>query len=95
MRTALVRPPASLDAELRLFYLEKGRLRSVIDHAQRLIDKSAAEAEARRAAGAGAGEADAEAEEEDDEGEEMWNGDAVGRLTMGAVISLRVSTLDL
>ncbi|ORY33042.1 hypothetical protein BCR39DRAFT_463825 [Naematelia encephala] len=75
VRTALERPPAGLESEIRHLYYYKGRLKSVIDHAQRLIVK---------------------AEENnggtiEDENTVMWNADAVGSLTMGAILSLKVS----
>lgn len=74
VRTALTRPPTGLEKELKHLYFTKGRLRSVIDHARRLMDK---------------GEAGTEAEGE--EMAEMWNADAMGSLTLGAIISLKVS----
>nr|XP_031861429.1 uncharacterized protein CI109_003033 [Kwoniella shandongensis]KAA5528501.1 hypothetical protein CI109_003033 [Kwoniella shandongensis] len=77
VRTALERPPIGLEAELRHFYLTKGRLQSVIDHARRLIDKG-------EAVSNGAGEDTIE-----EENAEMWNADAMGSLTMGAIISLK------
>lgn len=76
VRTALLRPPAGLEKELNDLYFKKGRLRAVIDHAKRLMDK---------------GEAGSEAEGE--EMAEMWNADAMGSLTLGAIISLKVSIL--
>ncbi|OXB36236.1 ubiquitin-conjugating enzyme E2 O [Cryptococcus neoformans] len=73
VRTALERPPTGLESEIRYFYLTRGRLRSVIDHAQRLIEK---------------GEVGQNIEQEE-ENAEMWNADAMGRLTMGAIITLK------
>ncbi|KIR52646.1 ubiquitin-conjugating enzyme E2 O [Cryptococcus gattii Ru294] len=73
VRTALERPITGLESEIRYFYLTKGRLRSVIDHAQRLIEK---------------GEVGQNIEQEE-ENAEMWNADAMGRLTMGAIITLK------
>ena len=81
MRTALERPPTGLENEIRHFYLEKGRLRTVLDHAQRLIEKGEA------AASSSNGENGAGAMEE--ENAEMWNADAMGSLTMGAILSLK------
>ncbi|KIR35252.1 ubiquitin-conjugating enzyme E2 O [Cryptococcus deuterogattii MMRL2647] len=75
VRTALERPITGLESEIRYFYLTKGRLRSVIDHAQRLIEK---------------GEVGQNIEQEE-ENAEMWNADAMGRLTMGAIITLKLS----
>ena len=77
VRTALERPPTGLENELRHLYFSKGRLAAVIDHAQRLITKG----EERAASGKD------EVEEED---AEMWNADAVGSLTMGAILTLKV-----
>ncbi|WVN87953.1 uncharacterized protein L203_103150 [Cryptococcus depauperatus CBS 7841] len=71
VRSALDRPPVDLANEIRHFYITKGRLQSVVDHAQRLIAK---------------GEV---AREESEENTEMWNADAMGRLTMGAIITLK------
>lgn len=79
VRTALDRPPAGLEAEVRHLYLDKGRLGSVIAHARRLITKGE--------------EAANEAELEDDENADMWNADAMGSLTMGAILTLKVSQL--
>ncbi|KIR72050.1 ubiquitin-conjugating enzyme E2 O [Cryptococcus deuterogattii CA1014] len=75
VRTALERPITGLESEIRYFYLTKGRLRFVIDHAQRLIEK---------------GEVGQNIEQEE-ENAEMWNADAMGRLTMGAIITLKLS----
>lgn len=80
VRTALTRPPASLDKEIRHFYLARGHLRRVILHAKSLMDKTDAKS---------AGNVE---EEGDEENAEMWNADAVGSLTKGAVISLKVGT---
>jgi ubiquitin-conjugating enzyme E2 O len=71
VRTALDRPPAGFEAELTHAYFTKGRLTSVIDHAQRLISQ---------------GEVD---DDNEDEMDEMWNADAIGRLSMGAIITLK------
>ncbi|WVF65350.1 hypothetical protein IAT40_000076 [Kwoniella sp. CBS 6097] len=72
VRTALDRPPTGLATELRNYYLSRGKLRSVISHASKLIEK---------------GQSDVESWTK--EGEEMWNADAVGSLTMGAIITLK------
>ncbi|WVQ93025.1 hypothetical protein IAU59_000088 [Kwoniella sp. CBS 9459] len=74
VRTALERPPSGLAAEIRHYYIAQGKLRSVIAHASRLIEK---------------GQSDVEALTMTREGEEMWNADAVGSLTMGAIITLK------
>ena len=79
VRTALTRPPGSLEKEIKHFYLARGHLKRVILHARSLMDKT----DAKVAGGA--------ADEEDEENAEMWNADAVGSLTKGAVISLKVS----
>lgn len=79
VRTALQNPPSGLADELRHFYLTRGRLKAVIDHAQRLMEKG--EATASGSGGAG--------EHGDEENAEMWNADAMGSLTKGAIISLR------
>lgn len=71
VRTALDRPPAGFEAELAHVYFTKGRLVSVVDHAQRLIAQ---------------GEVD---DDNEDEMEEMWNADAIGRLSMGAILTLK------
>ena len=84
VRTALQYPPSGLADELRHFYLTRGRLKAVIDHAERLMAKG--EAAASGSGGAG--------ENGDEENAEMWNADAMGSLTKGAIISLRVSRLD-
>ncbi|WOO78553.1 putative ubiquitin-conjugating enzyme E2 23 [Vanrija pseudolonga] len=76
VRTALERPPTGLADELRHLYLEKGRLASIINHARLLIDKGEAEAANGNVA-------------EDEENEEMWNADAMGSLTMGAILTLK------
>ncbi|KAK8844131.1 hypothetical protein IAR55_006925 [Kwoniella newhampshirensis] len=75
VRTALERPPLGLEAELRYFYLTQGRLQVVIEHAKRLIEK-------------GEGTVPETLVEEN---AEMWNADAVGSLTTGAIITLKVS----
>ena len=79
VRTALLRPPATLEAEIKHFYFARGHLQRVIQHARSLMDKT----EAKAAGGV--------EEEEDEENADMWNADAVGSLTKGAVISLKVS----
>ena len=79
VRTALTRPPASFEAEMKHFYFTRGHLRRVISHAKSLMDKTEANADGSA--------------EEDEENAEMWNADAVGSLTKGAVISLKVSGL--
>ncbi|CAK9781769.1 hypothetical protein CC85DRAFT_267536 [Cutaneotrichosporon oleaginosum] len=71
VRTALERPPAGFEAELTHAFFTKGRLASVIDHAQRLIAQ---------------GEV---GDDNEDEMEEMWNADAIGRLSMGAILTLK------
>ena len=73
------RPPTGLEEEIRYFYHSKGRLRSVIEHARRLMSegKVAAASQSRV--------------EEEGENEEMWNADAMGSLTMGAILTLEVS----
>ncbi|BEJ15510.1 hypothetical protein CspHIS471_0501150 [Cutaneotrichosporon sp. HIS471] len=71
VRTALDRPAAGFEAELTHAYFTKGRLASVIDHAQRLIAQ---------------GHVD---DDNEDEMEEMWNADAIGRLSMGAILTLK------
>ncbi|GMK56130.1 hypothetical protein CspeluHIS016_0211860 [Cutaneotrichosporon spelunceum] len=71
VRTALDRPPAGFETELTHAYFTKGRLASVIDHAQRLIAQ---------------GHVD---DDNEDEMEEMWNADAIGRLSMGAILTLK------
>ena len=76
VRAALERPPAGLADEIRYLYFHKGRLRTVIDHAKRLMDK---------------GESDAAGAEEE---EERWDADAMGSLTMGAILSLKVGALS-
>ncbi len=73
VRTALEHPPIGLEKEINHLYFQKGRLKAVIDHAKRLIDK---------------GEAGGGVEDENDE---MWNADAMGSLTMGAILTLKVS----
>jgi ubiquitin-conjugating enzyme E2 O len=77
VRTALERPPVGLENELKYLYNEKGRLASVIAHTRRLIEKGEA------AAAAGKDQID------DDDGD-MWNADAMGSLTMGAIVTLKV-----
>ncbi|ORX39251.1 hypothetical protein BD324DRAFT_619003 [Kockovaella imperatae] len=77
VRTALQRPPTGFEDALRTFYYDKGRLKDVIDHAKRLIDKT----EASAAKGASV--------EEEDENAEMWNADAIGSLTVGASLTLK------
>lgn len=80
VRTALERPPQGLDEEIRHLYLRAGRLKVVIDHARTLMAKGEA------AAGSSNGQRGTAIE---DEGEEMWNADAVGSLSMGAILTLR------
>ena len=82
VRTAIERPPAGLEKEIRHLYFQKGRLASVVEHSQRLIRKG--EEQASRAIN--------EVEEED---EQMWNADAVGSLTMGAILTLKVGLKSL
>jgi ubiquitin-conjugating enzyme E2 O len=84
VRTALDRPPAGLENEIKHFYLKKGRLQSVIDHARRLMEKGEADAADLSAGG----------EKMEEENAEMWNADAMGSLTMGAIITLRVSPAE-
>ena len=79
VRTAFERPPTGLEDELRYFYLTKGRLAAVIEHARRLIQK---------------GEEEGGKMEVEEENEEMWDGDAMGSLTMGAILTLKVSCID-
>lgn len=81
VRTALLRPPTGFDSEVRHYYLANGKLRSVIAHASKLIE----EGEAAASSSKGTNE---EALAEADEGQ-MWNADAVGSLTMGAIITLK------
>lgn len=71
VRTALDRPPAGFEEEIAHAYFVKGRLASVIDHAQRLIAQ---------------GEVD---EDNGEENEAMWNADAMGSLSMGAILTLK------
>lgn len=80
VRTALDRPPTGLEKELKYLYLAQGRLDAVIEHARRLISKGEESAAANGAQGA----------EMEEENEEMWDGDAVGSLTMGAILTLKV-----
>lgn len=75
VRTALERPPTGLETELRHFYFTKRRLAAVIEHATRLIQKGEEEG--------GGGDAQ-------EENEEMWDADAMGSLTMGAILTLKV-----
>ncbi|WVR08883.1 hypothetical protein IAU60_005942 [Kwoniella sp. DSM 27419] len=77
VRTALERPPTGLADEIRYLYLTKGRLRSVLEHASRLIEKTESQAESQAQAAM------------EEEGAEMWNADAIGSLTMGSVIKLK------
>ena len=81
VRTALDRPPVGLEKEIKYLYFDRGRLASVIAHARRLIEKGEAAA------------AEGKDELEDDENEEMWNADAMGSLTMGAIITLKVGDI--
>lgn len=67
--------------ELRYLYLTRGRLRAVIQHARRLIEKGEEQA---------ASNGGKSGEELQDENEEMWNADAMGSLTMGAILTLKV-----
>lgn len=76
VRTALLRPPASFEKEIKLFYHDQGRLRTVIHHARRLMEKESPQGR------------EAEEEEEDPN---MWKADAIGSLSKGAMISLKVS----
>lgn len=73
VRTALERPPAGFEDQIRHVYYSRGRLASVIAHAKRLIAKGEVEADF----------------EKDDEDEQMWNADAMGSLTMGAILTLK------
>jgi ubiquitin-conjugating enzyme E2 O len=81
VRTALERPPSGLENEIAYFYLSQGRLASVIDHARKLMIKG--ERDAARSSGG----------EMIEENAEMWNADAMGSLTMGAILSLKVGLL--
>jgi hypothetical protein len=76
VKTALERPPGGLDDEIRDIYINEGRLQRVIDHAKPLMEQGEA---ARDKAGGEVPE------------EEVWNADAMGSLTMGAILSLKVS----
>jgi len=74
-----------LEEEIRYLYLKKGRLQSVIDHARRLMS------EGELAAQANSGQ---NRVEEEGENERMWNADAMGSLTMGAILTLTVSQVS-
>jgi len=76
VRTVLEHPPTGLAEELRYLYFRKGRLNAVIDHAERLMEKG-------EVGGSGSGGVE-------EENAEMWNADAMGSLTMGAIIMLKV-----
>lgn len=76
VKTALERPPGGLDDEIRDIYINEGRLKRVIDHAKPLMEQ---------------GEAVRDKPEGEVPEEEVWNADAVGSLTMGAILSLKVS----
>lgn len=78
VRTALEKPPAGLESEIKWLYLTRGRLDRVIAHATALIEK--AEATAKMGA----------AEESE---EAAWNADAVGSLTTGAALTIKVSEI--
>lgn len=73
IRTALERPPACFEDQIRHVYYSRDRLSSVIAHAQRLIAKGEVEADV----------------EKDQEDEQMWNADAMGSLTIGAILTLK------
>jgi len=75
----LENPPPGLEKELQHFYFAKGRLETVIDHAKRLIDMDG-----------GGGSSTGTGEQEEDSGE-IWNAEAIGSLTMGAKLTLKVS----
>lgn len=77
VKQALDHPPSSFEAEIQYYYLTRGKLREVISHARALMDK----AQDRGKDG-----------EEVEENEEMWNADAVGSLTVGAILSLKVGS---
>ncbi|GFZ47242.1 hypothetical protein JCM24511_04985 [Saitozyma sp. JCM 24511] len=79
VRTALDRPPTGLEKEIKHFYLQRGRLQSVIDHARRLMDKGEADAADLSVGG----------DKIEEENAEMWNADAMGSLTMGAILTLK------
>lgn len=76
VKTALERPPGGLDDEIRDIYINEGRLKRVLDHAKPLMEQ---------------GEAVRDKPEGEVPEEEVWNADAVGSLTMGAILSLKVS----
>lgn len=76
VKTALERPPGGLEDEIRDIYINEGRLKRVIDHAKPLMEQ---------------GEAARDKPEGEVPEEEVWNADAVGSLTMGAILSLKVS----
>ena len=78
VRTALQHPPSGFEKKFTQLYYGRGRLKAVIEHAQRLIEKGDVEV----------GGSGAEAVVE--ENEEMWNADAMGSLTKGAILTLRV-----
>ncbi len=75
IKTALTRPPIDLESEIKYYYLKSGKLRNAIDHAKRLLVESQMVI------------ADSNIE---DEGEDLWNGDGIGRLSLGAGLSLKV-----
>ena len=77
IRTALERPPIGLADEIRHLYFQKGRLKTVIEHATRLMEMGEAGDDGR--------------EWVEEENEQMWNADAMGSLTKGAIITLKVS----
>jgi hypothetical protein len=82
VRTALERPPTGFEEEIRYLYIERGRLQSVVAHAKRLIS------EGELASQSSHGQPNIEEEEES---ADMWNADAIGSLTIGAILTLKVS----
>jgi ubiquitin-conjugating enzyme E2 O len=88
VRQALEYPLSPFNNAIRHYYISRGKLQEVVDHARALMDKKG---EAGTSASASATVAvGSEAEEEN---AEMWNADAVGSLTTGAILSLKVSTM--
>lgn len=71
-------------SEIKYLYLTRGKLRQVISHAKALMDGKGKGTDATM----GNPGADGEVVEENPE---MWNADAIGSLTVGAILSLRVS----
>ena len=98
VRTALERPPSGLEGEIRHLYLEKGRLTAVIEHARTLMEKrevatggeGSGSISGRNGSGSGQAGGGADGSGLEEENEEMWNADAMGSLTMGAILSLKV-----